>query len=464
MPLWLWLAYFGVLAVLAALDAGVFNRRPRKVTPVEARTSTMLWILAAIGVGLLLANAYGNHWLGLGRGLGQTLTPHAVWLQFIAAYTTEFTLSLDNLAVFALLFEYMRVSPALRHRVLFWTTVSCVTARALLIGLGYELLTAPWIPYLFAGLLALSMLRTMVLPDEKTDFDGKLLVRAARRIGSFFGKPAGRVGRLPLVGVALVAAAADLSFNADAIPAVFAVTHDPVIAVVSNTLAILALRSLYFSIAGVIGRFRFLKIAITAVLLTLVVKTILMDRSEFATALTLGIVAGALGLAVLFSIMRARRLGVPAPRPTPLEDVAEAVTATRRSLRKVLILIAGTVVILLGIAIAPLPGPGFLILAPIGLAILATEFVWAKRLKDQMVTQAARVQAQASTLASRTSRWIVPVAILGFAGVVYAVLRYTELPMKLVIPVAGGLTIPLGYWAYLTLKPRASEKHAGDQR
>lgn len=498
MSLWLWLLFIASLVGLLAVDVGLTRHKGAKVSASEGLLSTFIWIAVAVGVGIAISIAYQEKHLDLEDALSQvgtfekpTSAANAA-LQFVAAYVVEIALSLDNVAVLSLLFVHFGVRESERQRVLFWAVLGCLVARAILIGLFAQALHLAWMSYFFAVLIAIAMLRTLLLPDERTDFDRKYLIRAIRRLpwktrsgdvgASSDDRPTGAppsasrsTRALPLAAVALAAAAADISFATDSIPAVFAVTQDPLIAVSSNLLALLALRSLFFAMQSAITRFRYLKVSVVLILLCLSVKTFLVashPESAFkplATAFTLAAVVLIVTAAIVASRLRTRRLAASAdqpipdllePRPLPIDDLIETTLAARRNLRKIGILIAGTLICIVGILIAPLPGPGPVILVPIGLALLATEFLWAKRLLDRF----KYLQTQADNLSTKTPLWLVPVVIVAFwilAVILAQVVSHRPWvvhlvgkpvpPWQIYMP-AGGLFIPVAYWAFKAIR------------
>lgn len=444
-----------LLVVLVALDLGVLSRRPRVITPFEAAASTALWVLTAVGVGLALAIALRKGWIGPPFPAAQP-DYHASWLQYITAYLVEFALNLDNIAVLAVLFAHFRVPHAARNRVLFWILLACLVERALLIWVGAALLALPWIHLVFAGILALASLRTLVMPDQKRSGPRGLLAPLVRQLPTWTGHEHGlftRVdGRLrvtPLVRVVLVAAATDLTFALDSVPAAFAVTLDPMVALAANTLAVLALRSIYFWLAHSLARLRYLKVALVVILVGLAVKMVLGRYDQPATVATMiGILlVGGVGVgASLLIAHRARER-----RPTPLEDVTDAVLTTRRNLRKVVVLIVGTCVVIFAIAIGPLPGPGFLIIAPLGLAILATEFIWARRLLNQLKAQTAQFNKRTESIASKSSPWLIPLVIGVYAAAVVVIAEYGPFARGTVWLCAMGGFLPIAWWSWKIL-------------
>lgn len=492
MTLTIWLAFFCFIAILVAIDVGVTRRRPRSASPAESLLTTALYALAAVAVAYLLAQAYATRFMGFGEigpgGIGRAHKPGEVWSQFLTAYVVEIALSIDNVAIFALVFEYFGVRPAQRHRALFWAIIACLIVRAGFIAIVGEVLHQWWMIYVFGTLIALAMVRTLVMPDESDTLENRWAIRVLAGLSRRFARsgpgrapgpadapgtpaatshaiedpgagpgarPGAALGLDTGISTAIVILAtigADISFAADSIPAVYSVTNDPVIALASNAMAVLTVRSVYFSLANVVGKFRYLKVAVVLLLLALAIKMYL-ARTEKAyhlapTLFTLGAALTIFGVAGLASYISVRRrMPAPAHRPTPLADLTEAAAASRRNLRKIAILIAGTIVILVGIMIAPLPGPGPLILVPIGLGILATEFIWAKRLLDRFKAQTAAMQQRAEKLSKRTPLWLVPVVVLSYAGAVAVIVHLLHVAAWKVIAPATGLFIPIGYWA-----------------
>lgn len=445
MTIWLWLAFLLLVGTLVVLDLGLLTRRPRVVTALEAMSSTALWVLAAVGFSFLISYVYETNWQNLEASLafpiegpapgGGGLDGHNAWLQFLASYVLEIALSLDNIAVLALVFAFFRVPRQLLGRVLFWSMLFSLVARLLLInGAAAMLREWDWFHWVLGAVLAVAMVRTLVLPDENTDFNQRWSTRVLRRffrVSTDFhdqkllaredhidrrGEPCRRWCITPLLLVVLVAWLQDIGHAADSIPALFSVTKDGFLAFTGSAMAILSLRSLYFAVAGVVGRFRYLKISLVFVLLCVAAKAFVWRYDAVATVVTIGAVSLIMVLGVGLSVLRNRAIAADRPAtepiPTPLEDLTGAVEVTRRNLRKVLILIAGTFVVLVGIAIAPLPGPGPTVLVPIGLALLATEFLWARRLLDKVKTGAFSASDRMDALIDRTSVSLVPLILI----------------------------------------------------
>jgi len=448
------IAFVAYLATLIMSDLGVFGRKQRVVTPGEAAVSAANWVVAALLFSLVLFTAYSEGWIPVGHWLRREEDPAAAWLQFLGAYLVEVSLSLDNLTVLALILAHFQVAQGLRLRALFWVIVGSLIVRTVLVATGASVLHLSWTRWIFAGLLVLGAVRAFVMPDEESRLEQRLLVRWARSRAAGSGVLSRWLAASPIALAVVVASAADLSFALDSIPAVFSITLDPLVAITSNLLAIMMLRSLYFALAGVIGRLRYLRVGMFVVLLGLAVKVAFIEDDRFPTFVTVLCVLGIVGLSVAASVpaaMRAKR-AVEESRPTPLDDVAEAVASARRNLRKMAVLIVGTAVLIAAVLIGPLPGPGFSIVAPIGIAILATEFVWARSLLGKLKV----VQDKTDQFVKTTPVWTVPVVVIGFWlglwGIAVLLHHFFEkVNTPLVFTLAGGGFVPVSFWAYRTV-------------
>lgn len=449
MTFWIVAGFLGLVLMLVVLDLGLLTRRPRAITSTEASLSVQLWVVASVGVSVILSLAYQHNWIPRDGFLRQEPFAADALVQYLTAYLIELALSLDNIVVLALLFAHFNVPQENRSRALFWITLGCMIARAGMVVAGASILTFEWTRWLFVTALAVAAVRAFVLPDRPSALEGRPFVRAAKRV---FSENRGTWA------VIMVAILADASFALDSIPAVFSVTRDPLVAFTSNVMAVLALRSMYFSLQNVIGRIRYLKLGIAVTLAGLAAKIAFFGDTLLPTAITIGSLVGVLGVSVLASIPHMRREAREAP--APIEDVAEALAATRRNLRKLGVLVAGTLVLLTAIIIGPLPGPGFTILAPIGIAILATEFAWARSLVGKLKV----LQDKTDRIANHTSVWLVPPVVIGFwgilGGVAYLMHKYRDWNVSTIFVLAGGGFMPICFWAYRTVMLHLDKRKA----
>jgi tellurite resistance protein TerC len=194
----------------------------------------------------------------------------------------------------------------------------------------------------------------------------------------FFTRIDGRRAITPLFLVLLVVESTDVLFAVDSIPAIFAVTQDPFLVFTSNVFAILGLRSLYFALAGLIGKFRYLKMSLVFVLAFVGVKMILVHHHPIPTPVSLAVIGGMLSVGVLASIFGAKR-DTAALAPTLMDQTSDLAELTLKQARRIVILVVGTSLLIVGAVMIVLPGPALIVL-PAGLALLGTEFVWARRL------------------------------------------------------------------------------------
>jgi tellurite resistance protein TerC len=301
----LWIGFNLFILVLLALDLGVFHRRSHAVSLKEAGVWSAVW------VGLALTFAAGLYaFRGADSGV-----------QFLTGYLIEKSLSVDNLFVFALIFGYFAVPAAHQHRVLYWGILGALVLRAAFILAGSALLAQfHWVIYLFGAFLILTGIRMALHRGEEIHPERNPVLRLARRLlpvtagyrgDRLFVREGGRRLATPLFLVLLLIESTDLLFAVDSIPAVFAVTQDPFIVYTSNVFAILGLRSLYFLLAGVIGKFYYLKLGLSSVLVFVGGKMTLADLYEIPSLVSLAVIAALLGGAVAASLWKNRR-GEPA--------------------------------------------------------------------------------------------------------------------------------------------------------
>lgn len=322
-PLKFW-AYAGFIALVLfflALDLGVFHKSAHDVSFKEAATWSVVWIVAALLFGVGIYFAYDAHWLGLGLdvpllgkpGQTETLDGKGAATKFLTGYLIEQALSMDNVFVIALIFGYFGIPGKYQHRVLFWGILGAQIMRGAMIGVGSELIHRfSWIIYVFGALLILTALK-MALMNSEPDPAKNPLVRLVKRLypvtdqydgQKFITKIDGRRHATPLLLALVMIEFTDLIFAVDSIPAIFAITADPFIVFTSNIFAILGLRSLYFCLASMINRFRFLKPALIVILAFVGVKMLLVNTAfKIDTFVSLGVVLTMLIGAVVLSAL-----------------------------------------------------------------------------------------------------------------------------------------------------------------
>jgi len=268
-----------------------------------------------------------------------------------------------------------------------------------MVAVGATLLEAfGWMTYVFGGLLLLTAMRMMVVNHDNLEPNRGFAVRLVARFvpvteglrgEKFFVTEGGTRYATPLFTVLLMVESTDLLFAVDSIPAVFAVTEDPFIVYTSNVFAILGLRSLYFVLAAALARFRYLKFSLAFILAYVGVKMILAHHHPIPTVASLAVIAGILLVGVAASLLHGHR--DPAALVSPVVDeIEDLVRYTVKRARRTVILVLGTTVILFGVALLVLPGPGLLIIF-FGISILASEFIWARRLLRRVKRDALKL-------------------------------------------------------------------------
>ena len=457
-----WLILSGAIVLVATIELAL-SARPRVMEQVDRRTagiSVLLWLVIAAAMAVVVSLVYQKNYGGVQEALlfdpvrAARPSPEQALFQFITCYVTELALSVDNLALWALLFAYYRINPTRQSRILFYSVALGLLLRLVLIWGSARLWHRfDFMPYIFGAVLALALVRTLLMPDWTTTFDGRLPVRTLRRLlgvpasegAPDHGAAADEKGRLTLFMVVLMGAA-DFTYAADSIPAAFSITRDPFIAFAASACVILMLRSLFLALGGVVRSFRFMKLAVGTTLFYFVIKLFALPRADVPQWLTLTVVLVVFGGFGLASWLHHRSLGfapAPATRPAPVADFAEAIAATKRNLRKLLILIAGTLLIMSAAVVGPLPGPGGSIVFFMGLGLLATEFVWARRLMLQLKDQVAKLGKKTDSITERTGIWPVPVILVAFPAASYALVAFGILPYHIVLAVAGGAAFPV---------------------
>ncbi|MFM9996822.1 MAG: TerC family protein [Phycisphaerales bacterium] len=324
---WFYAGFILLVVVFLALDLGVFHRSAHVVSAKEAATWSAVWVGCALAFSVFVYFGYERHWLGLGLGVpvvgkpGETATIGGLTAaeHYLTGYVIEWSLSVDNLFVIAVIFSYFAVPPKYQHRVLFWGILGALVMRGGMIALGAVLIQRfGWITYVFGGFLILTAVKMAFAGSEGVHPDKNILVRAVRKIWpvtshydgqKFFTRVPGPGGRLvraatPLFLALLMVEFTDLVFAVDSVPAIFAITGDPFIVLTSNVFAILGLRSLYFLLANMLGAFRFLKPALVAILLFVGIKMLLVHSPlKIDATVSLGVVVGLLASGVGASLL-----------------------------------------------------------------------------------------------------------------------------------------------------------------
>jgi tellurite resistance protein TerC len=293
----LWVIFSVAITVMMYIDLFILNKKAHAVRLKEA----LGWVAIWVGAALLFCS-------GIYFILGKIKA-----LEFLTGYIIEESLSVDNLFVFIMIFEYFRIPPSYQPRVLKWGILGAIVMRALFITAGVGLFKAfDWIIYVFGALLVFTAFKLAFRKEEKFDPEKNPILRLFRKFfrvspeyhgDKFFVSHSGLWSATPLFIALLLIESSDVIFAMDSIPAVLAITTDPFIVYTSNIFAILGLRSLFFVISGMMGLFRYLKLGISAILCFVGVKMLISHVLEIPITVSLGVVFGILALSIIASVL-----------------------------------------------------------------------------------------------------------------------------------------------------------------
>ncbi|MGE3467371.1 MAG: TerC family protein [Pyrinomonadaceae bacterium] len=315
-----------VLGVLA-IDLGVFNRKEHVVSFKEATIWSAVWVSLAL---IFAAGFYQYTYVHFGDEVARTST-----LEFLTGYILEYSLSVDNIFIFVLVFSYFGIPDKYKHRVLFYGIIGALVFRAIFIALGSALMQFHWVIYLFGGFLIVTGIKMFFTSSEEIEPEKNLLIRIFRRFmpvtntiesKNFFSKFNGRWHATPLFIALLFLEGTDIIFAIDSVPAIFAVTNEPFIVFTSNIFAILGLRSLYFMLAGVISKFYLLKYGLAVVLVFVGLKMVWLNDlfgGKFPISYSLVFIVFAISGSIVLSLIFPQRHPVdPLLEPEPTEGPA----------------------------------------------------------------------------------------------------------------------------------------------
>lgn len=300
-PAWLWIAFCAGTAALLMLDMFVFHRHAHEPTLRESAGWTVFWCTLALAFNGLV------WWLGDWQ--------HAVL--FLTGYLIEWSLSMDNVFVFVVIFTFFGVPLKYQYRVLFWGILGAILMRlTFILAAGKLLEQFEWVMYIFGAFLLYTGIKLASAHGGEAHPDQNLLLRFARKHlrvapgthgDKFFVRIDGKLFVTSLFLVLLVIESTDVVFAIDSVPAIFGVTKDTFIVFTSNVFAIMGLRALYFLLAGVMGLFRYLHYGLSAILVFIGVKMLLHDVVHINPLLSLGIILSLLAVSVVASLVAARR-------------------------------------------------------------------------------------------------------------------------------------------------------------
>lgn len=360
--LWIWLGFIAFVLLLLALDLGVFHRKAHVVSMREALGWSAVWITLGLAFSVFIYFGYENHWLGLGNTVdaidGTINNGMNAATKYLIGYVVEKSLSVDNVFVIAMLFGAFAVPAIYQHRVLFWGILGALLMRGVMIAVGAKLVAEfHWVLMIFGVFLIFTAVKMLLVKSHGDPSDNKLVKWVRRFVpvtdkfhGQHFFVRAGsdasheaptpgeavqtdaavdklaaiRPGALmitPLFLVLILVEFTDLIFAVDSIPAIFAITADPFLVFTSNVFAILGLRSLYFALAGLVDKFKYLKVSLALILALVGTKMLIGPQLKvwiganfnlYLLGVVILILAGGV-LASMWANRRQARLAGPAP-------------------------------------------------------------------------------------------------------------------------------------------------------
>ena len=295
-PIIYWIGFIVLLLFLLAFDLGVLNRKAHKPTMKEAGLWTVLWISLGLAFNLLIYFIEGKD----------------IAIDFLTGYLVEYSLSVDNIFVFVMLFAAFKVEDKYQHRVLFWGIMGALILRGLLISIGATIIHQfSWVLYIFGVFLIYAGYKMLKNDDNDVDLENNAILKFSRRFfpisneyheDKFMIIENGKRLFTPLFLVLIVVEFTDLLFALDSIPAIFGITLDPFIVFSSNAFAILGLRSLYFLLAGIIEKFSHLNYALAFILSFVGVKILLAEVYPIPNLVSLGVIVAALVISIFTSM------------------------------------------------------------------------------------------------------------------------------------------------------------------
>jgi tellurite resistance protein TerC len=382
----IWIGFLIFVVALVLLDLGVFHRKSHEIKVPEALAWTAAWVALALVFNAFVYFLYDNNWLGWANASVHQLNGQQAAIQFFTGYLLEKSLSVDNLFVIAMIFSYFRVPLSEQHRVLFWGILGALVLRGIMIFAGVALIERfDWLVYVFGLLLLASATKMLLVRHDNICPDKNIAVRLARKLypfspdfdGSrFFTIKNGQRMATPLFLTLVLVETSDVVFAIDSIPAILAVTRDPFLVFTSNVFAILGLRSLYFALAGMMDRFRYMKMSLVFLLAYIGVKMLLSHHYPIPNLVSLAIIGGLLSVGVAASIVGGARDTAALVSPI-VDELDRLAVLTYKQAKRVVILIVGSTILIVGVIMIFLPGPAILVI-PLGLTLLAAEYAWAR--------------------------------------------------------------------------------------
>jgi tellurite resistance protein TerC len=322
-----WLFYVGFtvfVLMMLALDLGVFHRDAHEVTFKESLTWSIIWISLALIFNFLFFKYAGWKFENDARllaipGFDSNAAANQVGLEFLTGYIVEKTLAIDNIFVFVVVFSFFAVPLKYQHRVLFFGILGALIFRIIFIAMGSILLQYQWIVIFFGAFLILTGFKIIFAPEKPIDPEKNPVIKLFKKFfpvtstfegQKFFIRKEGVLYATPLMVALLFIEVSDIIFAVDSVPAIFAITKEPLIVFTSNVFAILGLRAMYFMLAGVIHKFRYLKYGLGIVLVFVGLKMAWLNEAfggKFPISWSLIIIVTIIGSSILISLFKKQK-------------------------------------------------------------------------------------------------------------------------------------------------------------
>jgi tellurite resistance protein TerC len=315
---WFYVGFTLFVLILLALDLGVFHKKAHEVSFKESSAWTAIWIGLALGFNYLFylyaqwQFSNNEKYLAI-PGFDADAQAKTTGLEFLTGYIIEKSLAIDNIFIFAVVFSYFAIPKIYQHRVLFWGILGALIFRAIFIGMGSVLMQYHWVIIFFGALLILTGIKMFFAGTKAQNLENSFIVKVLKKIfrvhphiegQSFFIKKNGLIYVTPLFLALIFLELTDIIFAVDSVPAIFAITKEPLIVFTSNIFAILGLRSMYFMLAGIMDKFIYIKYGLASVLIFVGSKMVYLNDlfgGKFPIAWSLAIIASLIGISILIS-------------------------------------------------------------------------------------------------------------------------------------------------------------------
>lgn len=321
---WLYLGFTAFVLIVLALDLGIFHRNAHEVGFKEATIWTTVWVGLAFIFNYLFY-LYSHYRFSTHErytsfpGFEPNIQAKTTALEFLTGFVVEKSLAIDNIFVFAVVFAYFGIPKMYQHRVLFWGILGALVFRAIFIAMGSVLMQYKWVVLFFGALLILTGIKMFFAGTKPQNLEDNFIIKQLNKVfrvhphiegQKFFIKKNGVTYVTPLFLALIFLELSDIIFAVDSVPAIFAITKEPLIVFTSNMFAILGLRSMYFMLAGVMQKFAYIKYGLASILIFVGLKMVWLNESfggKFPILWSLSIIAALIGSSIFVSVVIDRR-------------------------------------------------------------------------------------------------------------------------------------------------------------